>query len=301
VRQIGTLPKGINPKVFADYLLTLGIKSRVDERPDGWHLWIYNEDHVGRAGEELKGYLTGHDDPRYQNAVDAAEAIRRHEQERDKVFRKNYRDASDLWAYPGLRRRPLTLLLVAICVFVFFMQESPGTFPDVESTLCFSTASLGQDGRAPVNGLNEILRGQVWRLVTPIFLHFGILHLLFNAWALSSFGTLIEVRRGTVRLAALVVVGAIASNLGQHLYMERVDPGVPHLFGGISGVVCALFGYLWMKGIYEPEQGMILHPTSVTMVLLWLGLCMTGRMGQIANAAHVVGLVVGVAFGVLRF
>ena len=77
MRQIGTLPKGIDPKVFADYLLTLGIKTRVDERPDGWLLWIYNEDHVARAGEELQGLSDRPDDPRYQKAVDAAEAIRR--------------------------------------------------------------------------------------------------------------------------------------------------------------------------------------------------------------------------------
>jgi GlpG protein len=112
---------------------------------------------------------------------------------------------------------------------------------------------------------------------------------------------LIEFRRGTMRLAALVLVSAIASNLGQYLYMERLEPGEPQLFGGISGVICALFGYIWMKGMYEPEQGMILHPNSVTVVLLWLGLCMTGLVGPIANAAHVVGLVVGVAAGVLRF
>ena len=61
--------------------------------------------------------------------------------------------------------------------------------------------------------------------------------------------------------------------------MERIDPGVPHLFGGISGVIFALFGYIWMKGLYEPEQGMILHPNNITMVLLWLALCMTGVDG----------------------
>ena len=102
MRQIGTLPKGSDPKVFADYLLTLGIKTRVDERPEGWLLWIYNEDHIGKAGEELQGYLNRPDDPRFQKAVDAAEAIRRREQLRDKEYRKNYREVTDLWAYPGL-------------------------------------------------------------------------------------------------------------------------------------------------------------------------------------------------------
>ena len=56
LRQIGTLPRGIDPKIFTDYLLTLGIKSRVDDRPEGWLVWIYNEDQVGRASDELQGY-----------------------------------------------------------------------------------------------------------------------------------------------------------------------------------------------------------------------------------------------------
>ncbi len=301
MRQIGTLPRGIDSKVFADYLLTLGINSRVDERPEGWLLWIYNEDHVGRASQELEGYRTHPDDPRYRQAVAAAAAIRRREQDREKEFRKNNRQVSDLWAYPGLGRRPLTMILIAICIVVFFMQQSRNNFARVESTLGFSTIYLDREGGLRGSGLREIYAGQVWRLVTPIFLHFGPMHLVFNTWAFSSIATIIEVRRGTLRLAALVLLSAVASNLGQFLYTERIDPGVPHPFGGISGVICALFGYLWMKGIYQPEQGMILHPNSVMMFLLWIGLCMTGWVGPIANAAHVVGLLVGVTFGVLRF
>jgi GlpG protein len=46
---------------------------------------------------------------------------------------------------------------------------------------------------------------------------------------------------------------------------------------------------------------MFLHPNSVTIMLLWLVLCMSGALGPVANAAHFVGLIVGVAFGVLRF
>ena len=64
------------------------------------------------------------DDPRYQKAVDAADEIRRKERELDQQFRKNYREVSDIWASPGLRRRPLTMALVAICVVVFVLQRS---------------------------------------------------------------------------------------------------------------------------------------------------------------------------------
>jgi GlpG protein len=301
LRQIGTLPKGIDPKVLVDHLLTLGIKTRIDERPDGAQIWIYNEDHVGKAGEELQGYLARPDDPRFQKAVDVAEVIRRREQERDKEFRKNYREVSDLWAYPGLRRRPLTMILVGICIVVFIMQQLPENTRDVEKILCFSTAYRDQAGQWHGNGLNEIVHGQAWRLITPIIMHGSVLHIFFNMWWLLDLGTLIEVRRGTLRLAVLILVSAIVSNFAQYLWMERADPGGPHLFFGMSGVIYALFGYVWMKGLYEPEQGMILHPNTVTIMLLWLVLCMTGAMGPIGNAAHFMGLVAGVAFAALRF
>ena len=147
MRQVGTLPKGIDHKVFADYLLTLGIKTRVDERPEGALLWIYNEDDVARASAELQGYLSRPDDPRFQRAVDAAEAIRRQEKDRDKQFRKNYREVSDLWAYPGLRRRPLTMALMAVCVVVFFMQESPSNGDRTEATAVVCIDSVSRPGR----------------------------------------------------------------------------------------------------------------------------------------------------------
>jgi GlpG protein len=83
--------------------------------------------------------------------------------------------------------------------------------------------------------------------------------------------------------------------------MSQYEPEKLHLFGGLSGVGYALFGYLWMKGMYEPEQGMILHPNTINTMLIWLVLCMTGLLGPIANAAHVVGLAVGIVFGVSRF
>jgi GlpG protein len=83
--------------------------------------------------------------------------------------------------------------------------------------------------------------------------------------------------------------------------MDSYGPGTLHSFGGLSGVGFAMFGYLWMKGMYEPEQGMILHPNTISTMLIWLVLCMTGLLGPIANAAHVVGLVVGIVFGVFRF
>ena len=172
---------------------------------------------------------------------------------------------------------------------------------ELRNRLSFSSLELGGNLRVlRTSGLNDILRGQVWRLITPIFLHSGILHILFNMWWLRDLGTLIEYRRGSMVLGALVLLSALASNVAEFAY-EALRSPLPGWFGGMSGVVYALFGYVWMKGRFEPEQGMILHRQTVQLMIFWLLLCMTGVIGPIANVAHVVGLIVGMLFGLARF
>jgi GlpG protein len=301
LRQIGTLPKNLDPRVLGDHLLAQGVKARFDERPDGWLVWIYDENQIGRAQSELQSYLDHPDDPRFVEAGSAARAVRRKEQQLDREYRKNFRFVTDQWSGLRVRRRPLTMALVMISLVVFLLRESPAR-AKVTDTLLISTPHFDPErGRWYDRGLAEVEAGQVWRLVTPIFLHFNLLHIVFNCWATIVEGTLIETGRGTLRLAVLVLVSAVLSNLGQFYYMNLYEPDMAHRFGGLSGVGYALFGYLWMKGMYEPEQGMILHPNTISTMLIWLVLCMTGLLGPIANAAHVVGLVVGIIFGVFRF
>ena len=138
--------------------------------------------------------------------------------------------------------------------------------------------------------LTEIRHGQVWRLISPILIHFGIMHILFNVLMLRDLGSLIEVRRGMLLMGALVLVSAIVSNLAQYWWS---GPG----FGGLSGVVYALFGYAWMQSRLFPQRNIQIHPDTVFIMLAWLVLCMTGWVGDIANTAHVVGLLVGMAIG----
>ncbi len=302
LRQIGTLPRNLDSKLLGDHLLALGMKTRFDEQPDGWLVWVYNEDQLPRARAELEAYIRQPDDPRFEEAAGTASKVRRNEAKLEKEYRKNFREMTDQWAGLRLRRRPLTLLLVFVSVGVFVLQNiSRGSMIQVENALMITSLRIDPEHGLVDDGLDRILSGEVWRLVTPIFLHFGILHILFNSWAVTLEGTMIEASRGTLRLAIMVLVAAVLSNLGQYFYMDRFSTNGLHLFGGLSGVGYALFGYLWMKGQYQPELGMILHPNTVSTMLMWLVLCMTGLLGPIANAAHVVGLLVGIAFGVSRF
>ena len=146
MRQIGTLPKDLDPKALADHLLTLGMKTRIDDRPEGWQVWIYNEDHLRQARDEFESYLRQPDDPRYRSASQAAEARRRSEKQLEKRFQKNLRDAGDVWGYPGFRQRPLTTLVIVASVIIFILQNVSGG-SRLEHRLFFTTFTI--DARRP--------------------------------------------------------------------------------------------------------------------------------------------------------
>ena len=158
---------------------------------------------------------------------------------------------------------------------------------------------MAQSGVGPQR--TAILKsGQVWRFITPIFLHFSVLHILFNMMWLRNLGRGIEFARGTRRFLLLILVLAIVSNVGQYWWVMtfyKCPPHVPARFGGMSGVVFGLIGYLWMKGRTQPRQGLGIANDQLVMAVLWMLLCIGGAFGPIANAAHVTGFAAGILAG----
>lgn len=300
MRLIGELSQDHDPKVLEDHLLGLGIKSRFDQRPEGWAVWIIDEDQVEPGREELRSFLENPGDPRFRESAKAAREIRRKEAELEKQFRKHDREAADIWGKPGFWQRPATTLIAALAITIFVMQRLPTTkFAVLEWLSFFSLTDVDPAFRS-LRGLTDILSGQVWRLVTPIFLHFSLLHIVFNLWWMAMLGMLIEIRKGTGRFLVLVLVSAVLSNLTEYFYMDQVI-GKYYLFGGLSGVVYALFGYVWMKGESDPEAGLRINSSTVLLMLGWLVFCFTGMLGPVANGAHLGGLAVGMVFGLTRY
>jgi GlpG protein len=129
-----------------------------------------------------------------------------------------------------------------------------------------------------------------WRWVTPMFIHFGLFHLVFNMMWLRRLGAQIEENHGTYRFLGLVLLSETLANVAQYWLRG------PY-FGGMSGVNYALFGFGWMYTRYGPADGYAVTSTDAWWLMSWLVLCATGLMGPVANAAHAGGLICGILCG----
>ncbi len=294
MRMIGHLPNETSAGAFSDFLCVEGITNLVEAEKDGWAVWIHSEDQLEKAKELLLSYLGNPKDPKYQKNSQKVAELKEREQDQAESKEKQFYDRKRLFgSFMPFGIGPLTFLLILICVGVWgaLWLHSDQTFLE----RFFITPYRVEGGYLKwVGGLPEIRHGEVWRLITPIFIHAwpSPFHLLFNVYAMLALGSVIESRQSTWRLAALVVVIAALSNLGQYLVSG------PN-FCGISGVVYGLLGYIWMKGKFDPASGFYLHPQTVTIMLVWFFLCLAKVIPNIANTVHGVGLAVGVAWGFL--
>jgi membrane associated rhomboid family serine protease len=176
---------------------------------------------------------------------------------------------------------PLTIALIVICVIVaLFSRVGANT----ESLLPLFISAYGNAG------LPEIRAGELWRLLTPIFIHFGFIHIVFNMLWLYDLGRVLEVSQKSPQLGLLIVIIGVLSNLAQYAWG---GPG----FGGMSGVVYGLLGYVWMQARYNPRCGFIVNQQIMLMMMAWFVICWLGIVGNVANMAHTAGLLSGGALG----
>lgn len=137
--------------------------------------------------------------------------------------------------------------------------------------------------------------GEWWRLASAMFLHFGVLHLAMNSWALWDGGQFVERMAGPARFAAIYLVSGVAGNL---LSLDISGGNV--VTGGASGAIFGIYGallvYLWQerRNLDSREfRWLFWGALAFSCVAVGLGFVVTG----IDNAAHIGGLVVGLLSG----
>lgn len=255
-----------NPRVaqaFVDYMATQGVMLTVS-RTEHSDIWLADASQEARVKAELAQFLLEPDHPRYFAAswqtgqMDSGLRYRRY----------------PFFATLCQKAGPVTLTLVVVCVVVYLLMWAMGE-------------------RAVMIWLawpyDPSLKVELWRYATPALLHFSLLHIVFNLLWWWYLGGALENRLGSGKLFTIMLVSALLSNCVQSLFSGA-------WFGGLSGVVYALMGYVWLRGERDPSCGIQIPRGLMAFALLWLIVGWFDLFGlSIANAAHVTGLAVGLA------
>ena len=142
------------------------------------------------------------------------------------------------------------------------------------------------------------MSGEWWRLVTPMFIHFTLIHISFNLLWCVELGREIEKRTGYFFFSLLIIFSSLSSNLTQYFIYG------PSFFGGLSGVVCGLLGYCFAWGKMIPRERFDVSKGIYVFMFIFFMLGFSGLIdllgiGKIANGAHLGGLTFGLLLGFL--
>ncbi|MBA3722426.1 MAG: rhomboid family intramembrane serine protease [Parachlamydiaceae bacterium] len=154
----------------------------------------------------------------------------------------------------------------------------------------------------------KIRQGEIWRLITPDFLHADIFHLFFNMLWLLVLGKQIEQRMTSWSYIFFIVIVGIFSNIAQYI-MSGAN------FIGFSGILCGMLTYIWMRQRYAPWEGYQLDKMTIISMLVFIGAMAVIQMFSfvlekstnitispgIANMAHLSGAFIGLILGRFNF
>ena len=283
MRSIATFTEEKMALRFWNYLQAIEIESNLeeDENNEEWLVWVLDEEKFALALQAHQEFLNSPDDSKFtiskKNKTDDNQT---NEESTRKSRFKNY-NLRDSWLKQNKSPGMISLALIITSVAVYLLSGM-GKNTEIVSAFLISEKANGS--------LSEISSGQVWRIITPIFLHFGALHIIFNMLWLYELGGQIEKRKGAGFISLFILVTAIVSNLTQFKF------GGP-MFGGMLGVVYGLLGYVWIKSRFDPGDGLYISQNTALFMLAWFFLCFANVFPGVANWAHAGGLVTGAVWG----
>lgn len=151
----------------------------------------------------------------------------------------------------------------------------------------------------------SLAKGEVWRIVTPMFLHGNMFHLFFNMFLIFLLGSMIERIHGSWFFLFLVLATQTAGMMVQVLlpdapFMPEALRGSP-LAIGASGAGYGLFGFMWIRPWLDPDYPIELDSTQFTLMLGGLIVCMTPWVPNVANGAHLGGLAAGMMIAAIGY
>ena len=268
MKLIGQVNNPRMAQAFADYMINAGIECQIQYNESLYNIAVQPDNEV-KAQLEFIQFIKDPTNNRYRSAswdrIDNNSA------------QFNYGSCwQDLVRGIFTQAGVLTIGVLLICVSIWIIC-SLGFYSNLFATLHFPSDSI------------QFL--QIWRYFSPAFMHFDLIHLVFNILWWWYLGGKIELERGRFQLLLITFWGSLIPNSLQG-FMED------HHFIGLSGVVYSLIGYVFIvqRNLAKPT----LPNSIITLMIIWIGLGFTGLTGiDMANWAHLAGLIVGCALGFL--
>ncbi|MCM3666773.1 rhomboid family intramembrane serine protease [Mesobacillus subterraneus] len=181
-----------------------------------------------------------------------------------------------------IRFYPIVSVIISIHILLYLATAVP-VFP---SRYLFEQLS----------GVNlYIVNGEYWRIVTPIFMHGGFAHMLFNSFSLVLFGPALEQLLGRTKFILIYLATGIAANIAT-LILEPLT----YTHVGSSGAIFGLFGFYISIIVFR--KAMLSRENSQTiMTIAIIGVIMTFVQSNINITAHIFGLLAGFLIGAASF
>lgn len=178
-----------------------------------------------------------------------------------------------------------TLIVVNVVIFVAMLASGRSLSPTPATVLAWG-ANFGP----------KTLHGEWWRLFTAMFLHFNILHIAFNMWALANLGQLMERLVGNLGFLLLYLVSGLLGSVASVAWNPEVMSAGAS--GAVFGVGGALLGFLLLQR--ESIPAAVLVPLRNSMLsFVGLNVVFGFLVPGIDNAAHLGGLAAGIGCGLL--
>ncbi len=276
------IPSDIDLSLFSVFLRQSGIAHRITEEGVNQVVWV-------NAEEDRRKVL------HFYHQLTSGELVL---QDQDGGRSQGVSALSRLAA--NLSRFPLVMLLLFVNALLFPVSNS---IIDIDLSGLFSQMTFLEfklvGNQIYFSDLaNTLDTKQYWRLLTPMFLHFSWMHIVFNLLWVWEIGRRIELMNGTSALLLVTLVSSLSANLLQY---SMSGPG---LFGGMSGVIFGYLGYCLAWDKLVPSKPMGIRSGIYIFMLGFLIVGFTGfidllGMGSLANGAHLGGLLGGLLTGVV--
>ncbi len=185
----------------------------------------------------------------------------------------------------------MTFGLIAACVAVYVAVALAGQtygYPLNVGLVTQPDEVLAQGALLPA----AVAGGEVWLLLTSMFLHSGFIHLALNMLSLYFLGSFVEQAFGRSRFLALYLCSGLAGGIA-YLYFGDFGRPAVGASGAIFGLLGGVLGYSLRNGTFSWQNPLIRQLLILTALNLYFGF----SVPNISNTAHIGGLVGGAAFG----